>query len=147
MPTDWNWVALRDVPYHGRPFSYFLVREPDGGSRVYATCTIESDWGTEVYSDDVSDDVSVYTKDAIAVAFRRDDDLVLLIGNTGAETISAPVQLAADKLLPERSTVRVYNSERKSWEERGVLERSQLNSMMLSIEHGGFRLLNFTAAG
>jgi hypothetical protein len=141
MPAGWNWVAVRDVPYHGRPFSYFIVREPETGSRVYATCVIDCDWRTEVYSTDVSDDVWIYSRDAIALAFRRDEDLTLLIGNTGAATIYAPVQFADIATLPDRAAVRVYNSERQSWESRGILERAQLSSTAFTIERGGFRLL------
>jgi hypothetical protein len=147
MPEGWDWVALRDVPYHGQSFSYFIVRESEGGSCVYATLAIDSDWPTKVYATDVSDDVWIYSKDAIAVALRRDEDLVVLIGNAGSETIYAPVQFADAELLPERAEVRVYNSERRSWEARGTLERNQLSSIAFSIEHGGFRLLEVTRKG
>lgn len=145
MPAGWNWVALRDVPYHGRPFSYFIVREPETGTRVYATCAIDCDWRTEVYSSDVSDDVWIYNRDSVALAFRRDEDLVLLIGNTGAATTYVPVQCADKNLVPARASVRVYNSERQSWESRGICERGQLNSMAFTIERGGFRLIEITA--
>jgi Amylo-alpha-1,6-glucosidase len=145
MPAGWNWVALRDVPYHGRSFSYFLVRESEHVARVYASSSIDCDLHTEVYTADVSDDIRVYTRDAIAVALRREEDVVLLIGNTGAETINAAVQFADKNLLPEQATVRVYNSERKSWEDRGVIERSRLSSTALQVERGGFRLLEITA--
>jgi Bacterial alpha-L-rhamnosidase 6 hairpin glycosidase domain len=145
MPSDWNWTALRDVPYHGRSFTYFIVREPENGTRVYATCAIDCDWRTEVYSTDVSDDLWVYNSDAIAVALRRDEDFVLLVGNTGAATIYAPVQIANETLLPDRATVRIYNSERQSWESREVREGRKLNSTAFSIERGGFRLVEITA--
>ncbi|HZY98736.1 MAG TPA: hypothetical protein VFE36_04115, partial [Candidatus Baltobacteraceae bacterium] len=141
MPEGWDWVALRDVPYHGRSFSYFIVRESEGGSCVYATLAIDSDWPTEVYTNDISDKVWIYSKDAICVALRRDEDLVVLIGNAGSETIYVPVQFADAELLPERADVRVYDSERRSWEARGTLARNQLSSLAFSIEHGGFRLL------
>ena len=78
MPAGWNWVALRDVPYHGEPFSYFLVREAEGGVRVYATSSIDCGWPVEIYTADVSDDVRIYTEDAVGVALRRDERLVLL---------------------------------------------------------------------
>src|SRR5579863_3184561 len=145
MPAGWNWVALRDVPYHGQSFSYFLVREAESGTRVYATCAIDCAWHTEVYAADVSDEVMVYTKDAVSVALRRDENLVLIVGNTSTATIYAAVQFADQNLLPERAAVRVYDSERRSWETRGTLERSQLSSMAFSIEREGFRLLEVTA--
>jgi Bacterial alpha-L-rhamnosidase 6 hairpin glycosidase domain len=146
MPSDWNWTALRDVPYHGRPFSYFVVREPESGVRVYATSGVDCDWRTEVYSADVSDDVRMYAKDTIAVALRRDGGLVLLVGNTGAATNYVPFEFADENLLPRCAAVRVYNSERQSWESREAVERSELTAMQFSIERGGFRLLELTAA-
>lgn len=146
MPAGWNWVALRDVPYHGRRFSYFIVREAEG-ARIYATCAIDSDWRTEVYSTDVSDDVWIYAKDTIGLALRRDNDLVVLVGNTGPDTIYAPIQIADAKLLPARAELRVYNSERRDWETFGVLERDQLSSIAFSIERGGCRLVEITASG
>jgi hypothetical protein len=146
MPAGWNWVALRDVPYHGGPFSYFLVREPEGGVRVYATCSIGCEWPTEIYMADVSDDVRIYTEDAVGVALRRDDELVLVVGNTGADTIYAPIQFTDESLLPGRATCRMYNSERRNWEDRGVLEPRELRAAGLSIEAGGFRILKIRAS-
>jgi Mannosylglycerate hydrolase MGH1-like glycoside hydrolase domain len=141
MPAGWNWVALRDAPYHGRPFSYFFVRESDGDVRVYATCAIDCEWPIEIYTTDVSDGVRIFTADAIGVALRRDGGLVLLVGNTGADTIYAAVQFFDESLLPEQASVRIYDSERRGWESQGVLKRPQLNALALSIERGGFRLV------
>jgi hypothetical protein len=147
MPAGWNWVALRDVPYHGVPFSYFYVREAEGGVRIYATCSIDSNWPVEIYKVDVSDDVRIYTEDAVGVALRRDEDLVLLVGNTGADTIYAPIEFTDENLLPRRAACRMYNSERRSWEDRGVLEPNGLRGMAFSIECGGFRLFEIHPAG
>jgi hypothetical protein len=147
MPAGWNWVALRDVPYHGGPFSYFLVREAEGDVRVYATRSIDCNWPAEIYTVDVSDGVRIYTGDAVGIALRRDGDLVLLVGNTGADTIYAPIQFTDESLLPGRATCRIYNSERRSWEEHGVLEQRELRATGLSIERGGFRILEIRAAG
>jgi hypothetical protein len=144
MPSDWNWVALRDVPYRGSPFSYFLVREADG-VRVYTTCVIDCAWRTELYATDVSDTVRVFTKDAVGVALWRDGSLALLVGNTGAATIYAALQFIDETILPMRGSVRVYNSERRNWEEQGTLKREQLSSLGFSIERRGFRLVEITA--
>jgi hypothetical protein len=140
MPSDWNWIALRDVPYHGEQFSYFVIRESESNTRVYTTRAIECDWRTDVYSADVSDNVWVYNKDAIHVALRRDGALVLLFGNTGMETAQVDVQISDETLVPERAEVRVYNSERRSWERRGREAAGRLSSLAFSIERGGFRL-------
>jgi hypothetical protein len=145
MPKDWNWVALRDVPYHGERFSYFLVREPDGGARVHSTCRIDCDWPTEIYTVDISDDVRIYAQGAVVVAFKAGGRIVVLLGNTSEQTVYAPVYFTDERLLPERAGVRVYNSERRAWEERGVFEQSALRSMAFPIECSGFRLLELSA--
>lgn len=146
MPPDWSWVALRDVPYHGGSLSYFIVREAEGGTRIVATSNIDSVWPVEVYEADVSDGVRMYTADAVAVAFRRDESIVLLAGNTGSDTVNAPIQFTDESLLPRRATCRVYNSERRNWEDRGTLDRAELRAIGLSIERGGFRILEITPA-
>ena len=73
---------------------------------------------------------------------RRDEGLVLLVGNTGAETIYVPVQFADENLLPRRAAVRVYNSERRSWESLEAVERSELSARPLLD-----RARRFSAAG
>lgn len=123
------------------------MREAEGDVRVYATCSIDCTWPVDIYTVDVSDDVRIYTEDAVGIALRRDEDLVLLVGSTGADTIYAPIQFTNDNLLPRRATFRMYNSERRSWEDRGVLERKQLRAMGFSIEYGGYRILDIRAAG
>ncbi len=95
---------------------------------------------------DVSDHVRIYTEDAVGVALRRDGDLTLLVGNTGADTIYAPIQFTDESLLPRRATCRVYNSERRTWEDRGFLRRTELRAVAFSIECGGFRLLEIRPA-
>ena len=146
MPAGWNWVALRNVPYHGSPFSYFLVREAEGGVRVYATSSIACKWPVEIYMADVSEDVRIFNEDAVGVALRHDGNLILLVGNTGDDTIYVPIQFTDESLLQGRAACRVYNSERRSWEDRGNLNRAELRAMTFSIERGGFRLLEIRAA-
>jgi Bacterial alpha-L-rhamnosidase 6 hairpin glycosidase domain len=146
MPADWNWAALRDVPYHGESLSYFLVREAEGSVRIYATSSMNSNCPVEVYKVDVSDSVRIFTSDAIGVAFRRDEELVLLLGNTGADTIYAPIQFIDDGLLPKRAVCRLYNSERRGWEDWGVRQPKELRAAGFSIERGGFRILEIRPA-
>lgn len=102
---------------------------------------MKSYWAVETYMADVSDDVRIYTRDVVGVALRRDEDLVLLVDSTGAGTIYAPIQFTDENLVPRRAVCRVYNSERRSWEDRGALKRTELRAMAFSIERGGFRLL------
>jgi hypothetical protein len=143
MPADWSWVALRNVPYHGSSFSYILVREGDA-FRVYVTREIDCTWRAEPYERDISDFLRVYAESAAVVALWRADSAVILVGNTGSETVHTPVVITDTTLLPEGGTLRLYNSERRSWERRAVIAPADLSGIALTIEAGGFRLLEIS---
>jgi hypothetical protein len=145
IPAGWTWVALRNNPYHGSSLSYFLVREDDAGFCVYVTSKILCVWRTEVYEADVSDHVRSYAESVAVVALWRAGRLVILCGNTASETVHAPVNIVDATLLPEHATLRVYNSERHDWEERGVGTPSDLSGIGITIEAGGFRLIEISA--
>jgi hypothetical protein len=143
MPADWSWVALRNVPYHGSSFSYILVREGDTFC-VYVTREIDCTWCDELYERDVSDFLQVYAESVAVVALWRADRVVVLVGNTGSETVHTPVIITDATLLPERGTLRLYNSERRSWEQRAIRAPEDFGGMALTIEAGGFRLLEIS---
>lgn len=145
MPADWSWVALRSVPYQGSLFSYILVREGDAGFCVYVTRKIDCTWRGELYERDVSDSIRVYAENVAVVALWRADRLVVLAGNTGSVTVHTPVVVTDTTLLPEHATLRVYNSERRDWESRAVGAPNDLSGTAVTIEAGGFRLLEISA--
>lgn len=145
MPVDWGWVALRNTPYQGSPFSFFFAREGDGEVGVYVTREIDCTWRVEVYDLDVSDSVRAPTESAEVVALWKTGKMVILVGNTAGETIHAPVYVADTALLPERGSLRIYNSERRSWEQLAAGGPNDLRAISLAIEAQGFRLLEFSA--
>lgn len=144
IPPTWSWVGLRKLPYHGSFLSYFLVREGASGFRVYSTAAVDSAWDVAVYNEDVSDRIRVYADDALAIALTRTDGAAILIGNTGEQTVHTPLMIQ-DALPPSANYyARTYNSERGGWEDGGVLASSDLHGAALSIEAGGFRLVELT---
>jgi hypothetical protein len=90
----------------------------------------------------VSDRVYAASDAAAVVAFRRPGELLVLIGNVGPATTIVPLNLQ-DVLDPEaRYAVRIYNSERGSWE-RGRRETEQsASSLAVTIEANGFRAVD-----
>jgi hypothetical protein len=144
MPADWSWVALRNVPYHGSSFSYILVREDDVEFHIYVTREIDCTWRAELYERDISDFVRVYAEGAAVVALWRADRTAILVGNTGSETMHTTVVITDTTLLPQGGTLRLYNSERRSWEKRAVIAPADLSGIGLTIEAGGFRLLEIS---
>lgn len=145
IPSYWKWVGLRELPYHGSYLTYFLVREGDAGFRVYSTQNVDSDWSVELYTKDISDNVEVFADGAVAIALEREGSLVILIGNTSEETVFTPL-LINDTASPDsRFLLRLYNSERGAWESGVELTAAELHNVSLSIEAGGFRVLDLTA--
>jgi hypothetical protein len=147
IPSHWSWVGLRELPYHGALLSYFLVRESTSGFRVYSTGNVDSDWDVMLYARDVSDEVRVYADCAVAIALARDDGMAILVGNTGDETMHTPLNINETALFAKRAMMRVYNSERGDWEAAESIDAAQLRGLALTIEAGGFRLLELSALG
>jgi hypothetical protein len=145
IPRQWSWVGLRNIPYHGSSFSYFCVREGEQGYRIRATADVDSDTDVMLYRHDVSDEVRVYADSANVIAFARDDGLTILVGNTCASTVHAPISIQNAALIPKHAVLRVYNSERGGWEDCGSVKWGDLRGMALTIESGGFRLLELSS--
>ncbi|HZY95549.1 MAG TPA: amylo-alpha-1,6-glucosidase [Candidatus Cybelea sp.] len=145
IPAHWSWVGLRQLPYQGAFLSFFLVREAQRGFRIYSTGNVDSDWDVALYHRDVSDNVSVFADSAVVIALERDDGLAILIGNTGDLTVHTPITIHQAGTSPaSRFLLRTYNSERGDWEPGGVLSMPELRGLALSIEAGGFRLMELS---
>ncbi len=142
VPASWKWVALRRLPYHGRPLSYFATRER-GTFRIYATAVVESDFASEVYEEDVSDSVSVFSDNAAVVALRRKDEFVLLIANVGDQTANVPVSIALLLNADAKYDLRIYNSEHDAWEAGTLGSGDDLGAIAVSVESEGYRLIEF----
>jgi hypothetical protein len=144
IPAHWKWVGLRQLPNHGSELSYFLVREGDASYRVYSTAIVDSDWDVALYHQDVSDDIRVFSDSAVVIALQRDDGLAILIGNTSSTTIHTPLTINDSVTQRARFTLRTYNSERGDWEFVGSFAGTELKGLALSVEGGGFRILELS---
>ncbi len=145
IPAHWSWVGLRELPFQGSLLSYFIVREPSAGFRIYSTTPVDSDWELMLYERDVSDLVRIYADGVVVIALARDSGAVLLLGNSTPQTVHAPVTM--QNLLPVslRLHVRGYDSERRKWEDAGELTMEEFSGKAVTIEAGGFRLVEFAA--
>ncbi|GAC1540980.1 MAG: hypothetical protein NVS2B17_17820 [Candidatus Velthaea sp.] len=144
IPKYWRWVGLRNLPYHGRPLSYFVTRER-GVLHIYSTVDVESDCIIELFEEDVSDAVAAFSEIAPVMALRRGDEFVILVGNVSAQTASIPLDLCRLIDRDVRYAVRVYDSEHDAWEECGIKAASDLHSLAVSVEAQGFRLIHLHA--
>ena len=140
VPRTWKWVALRRLPYHGGELTYFAARY-DEKFHIYATADVETGHEATRYDEDVSDRVHAASASAEVVALRRPGELLVLVGNVGAQTSVVPLDL--HQLLDAQAAyrVRIYNSERGVWERGHREPGSVARALAVVIEEGGFRAI------
>jgi hypothetical protein len=143
IPPDWRWLALRRVPYHGEEISYFAVRVRNK-FHIYTTCEIDTGHPHSVYRTDASDNIPIFSRSARVVAFQREHETIVLIGNVTTTSINVPVDLSSVLLGEAKYRVSIYNSERDVWETETVIGREEVVSVTATIESQGYRLMHFT---
>jgi glycogen debranching enzyme len=142
VPADWRWLALRRVPHHGEEISYFAVRARNR-FRIYTTCEIDTDHPHSVYVTDASDNIPIFSRSARVIAFQREHETILLIGNVTTTFINVPVDLSSILMADAKYRVGVYNSERDNWETETLIAREEVMSVTATIESQGYRLMHF----
>lgn len=141
IPSHWTWVGIRRLPYHDTFVSYFAVRQSDGRLSIYSTTQLSSDFDIAIFERDVTDEVRVFADRATIIALAGENGTVLLVGNTEADTVAVPVDIQPVIDASKRYKLRMYNSERRSWEQPFIQEPGTLGAIAFSIEAGGFRLM------
>ena len=143
VPVDWRWLALRRVPYHGEEISYFAVRTRNT-FHLYTTCEIDTGHRHSVYTTDASDDIPIFSRNARVVAFEREHETILLVGNVTTTSINVPVDLSSILMADAKYRLSIYNSESDAWERETVIAREEVTSVTATIESQGYRLMHFT---
>jgi hypothetical protein len=143
VPADWRWLALRRLPYHGEEISYFAVRARNT-FHLYTTCEIDTGHPHSVYITDASDNIPIFSRSARVIAFQREHETILLVGNVSTTSINVPVDLSSILMGEAKYHVRIYNSERDVWETDTVIAREEVVSVTATIECQGYRLMHFT---
>lgn len=142
VPEDWKWLALRRTPYHGEEISYFAVRVKDT-FHLYTTCEIDTEHPHSVYLTDESDNIPIFSRNARVIAFQREHETVLLVGNVSQTSINVPVDLSSILTAEAKYHVHIYNSERDDWETDTIIAREDVVSVTATIESQGYRLMHF----
>jgi hypothetical protein len=141
IPPIWRWVGVRRVPYHGKELSYFAVRQQDR-MHVYASTDIDSSYEPHVYTEDVTDRVVVMSESAAPIALAREGEMLIMIGNVGTQTTTAPLDISGLIDTGAEYDLRMYNSERDAWIESASFAGTDLSSFAVPIEMYGFRLIS-----
>jgi len=144
VPPEWKWVALRRQPYHGRELSYFAARQDDREFHIYADTPLRSDHHVKTYDEDISARVYAYAASAEVVALRRPGELVVLVGNVGAQTSVVPVAMQEVIDADTIYDLRVYSSEHVAWEGTVRQQGRYISPLAVQIETNGFRIIEIT---
>ncbi|MEO9170287.1 MAG: amylo-alpha-1,6-glucosidase [Candidatus Baltobacteraceae bacterium] len=144
IPSHWTWVGARRLPYHGAFVSYFGIRQRSGRLSIYSTTHLKSNFEVSIFERDVTDQVHVFSDRASVIALASENETILLVGNTATETVAVPIDIQPLIDASKRYTLRTYNSERQSWEQPYSLDLGASGAIAVSIEAGGFRLLQLS---
>ena len=137
LPPNWAWLAARNVPLQGKPFSWFATRS-NGELRLYATRSVESSSPVETYERDVTSDVRVAGDDVAVVAFAREGEVAVFVGNRSPHTIH--VALPPEGALAGKHPRRTYNFLVGRW---GNGAPSGDRAYGTTIARGGFSIIEF----
>ncbi|HEY1974967.1 MAG TPA: hypothetical protein VGG89_00300 [Candidatus Baltobacteraceae bacterium] len=139
LPPGWAWLGVRKVMVRGRDVAWFTVRLEK--LTTYANSAKLEINADRQYDSDVSDDVLVGGDHAMSIALRRDGDMAILIGNTLDRTITTSLAVPS-RHLPQRCTLRLYDSLVGEWREFSDFEPSRLHDgFPVQVSRHGFCLL------
>jgi len=139
LPSDWSWIAVRNVGLRGENASWFSARID--GLVTYATAPITSIDPARRYEEDVSDDASVTGDDVACVALRRAGGIAILLGNTLDRTVATAVTLENGAGLRPHLQMRSYNSLSGKWEQHDVAAHRLREGLPIQLERHGFCVL------
>jgi len=136
--ASWKWVALKRLPYHGREITYVAARR-GGAFHLYAVGDVECDFPMQRYETDVSTSVVAPSGASIVVLVRADETLVF-VGSHDEGTYT--IGLSRVLSLGRSYNVETYDSERDAWQSTVIDTAIPVDSIGLSIEPGGYRIIS-----
>lgn len=138
LSPDWKWLGVRDVPFCGKRLTWFVVRAPD--VRMYTNHSFQQSSPYLACEIDITNRLELTGDAAVALALRRDQNVVLFVGNTTERTITTAVRIRDG--LRGTFAVRVFNSLRGAWiEEDAITARDLQRGVPVQLERKGFCVL------
>jgi len=142
LAPDWKWLGVRNVLFRGKHFSWFAVRQPD--LRTYSTFAFEGLTDGVVFEEDCSDEVQLTGEAAAAMALRRGNDYVILVGNTTDRTITTALSLKLNGASDYH--MRTYSSLRGEWIDEVLSGKVLQEGRALELDRHGFCALELRPA-
>lgn len=136
LAPDWRWMAVRRVRYQGGFVSWFVARM--GEPVMYASFRFEHSSEYHAFDEDVTEDLlQGLNDDVTGLVLRKEDELVIFVGNTAERAVMAP--LALSKELEGQYSMRSFSSMRGEWVDEGRLTGKTLTKgFAVQIDRKGF---------
>lgn len=135
LAAEWKWLGVRNITLAGKNLSWFVARIPD--EKMYATFRFDQSAPYEPYDEDITNQIEVMGDDACAIALRKAQNIVILIGNTIDRTISTSVTVGGT--VAGRYAVKLFNSLRGGWVDGASIDSRILRrGIPLQIDGKGF---------
>jgi Mannosylglycerate hydrolase MGH1-like glycoside hydrolase domain len=144
LPSDWQWMGIRRLAYHGQELGFFAARQQDT-FHVLGTADFDTTEGyvKHLYEEDISDHTYALNTLAHHIAFKRPGEIMICLGSASRQTILVPLRLDGTLERGKTYHIEVYNSERDAWIEGETTRAEDLTELAVEIEEGGYRLLRF----
>jgi hypothetical protein len=141
LAVHWKWTGVRDLLLAGTRVTWFMVRVPD--VQLYTNAAFRCEGPARRFRSDVTPALTLEAQDAVGLALRDDDEIVLFVGNTSDRTVTAAAAIAG---LQGSFAAREFNSLRGAWVDRGSIDAARLErGVAFELESRGFCLLELRA--
>jgi hypothetical protein len=137
IPPEWSWIAARNVPLGGLPFTWIVLRMDR--LRILTTRDVESDLPVERFERDVTAHVRVEGEDVAVVALADEKRIVVFLGNREPHTTT--VAILRDGPLAGLRPRRRFEGLRGTWSVDAGAPESL--GVPVSLARGGFSLVEF----
>jgi hypothetical protein len=84
LPEAWQWCAVRNMPFWGDHFSYFVY-----SGVMYTNHQVDSSYPQEVYERDITASLECT---AYALGFQRGNEIVIFVGSDERQSVSLKVK-------------------------------------------------------
>jgi len=135
LPANWAWSGVRNLQLRGGESSWFVARTPD--LALCATSEFAQDGPYERYDADVTDRLKVADPAVAGFAFEREGEVVVLLGNTSAQTVTTGVRFEGDF----DGTIQSWNSSQPAWLHDDRTAKRLCTGVGIELERQGFFLI------
>jgi glycogen debranching enzyme len=84
LPETWQWCAVRNIPYWGAKFSYFVY-----SGMLYTDRAVETPYSQEVFERDITDSLEC---NAFVLGFQRGNEIVIFVGTDERQGVQLKVK-------------------------------------------------------